>query len=101
MANPNDMSKIRDIAPMLALVPYLEAEIAQLEHALEVKVFRQLNEGTLTPEAAFYAWQEKAAYRRLLTRFQARIRGGQSAGASLQATLDIDNAVNLPLYNHQ
>lgn len=99
--NASDLASVRDVAQLLAMLPYLEQEVAVMERALETRIFRNLNEGTLTPEAALYAWQEKASYRRLLAKFQSRIRQGQGVGVALQDQLDLDNAAISPIYLHQ
>lgn len=89
--NPNDLAKVRDVAALVGLQPYLEQDIMSIEKALETRIYRDLNAGTLTPEAAFAAWQEKAVLRRLLQRFRGRIEGGKSIGEALGVAIDLEN----------
>lgn len=93
---PQDLSRIKDAAALQGFLPFLRAEVEQMDAALENRILAQMQHGTLTPEAAVQAWQEKFAYKRLLSRFEGRIRAGQSVGIRARGALDLGFDPNDP-----
>lgn len=90
MVNPDALAKVRDVAQLTGLLPYLEAEVSAMERAVEARVYQLINNGKLDESTAWAAWQEKAVLRRLLQRFRGRIEGGKSVGTSLGAQIDLE-----------
>lgn len=84
----DDLARIREATAIQGLLPYLEAEVARMERALENRVLTALRNGTLTPDDALHAWMEKSAIRSIVTRFDQRIKVGQTVGADNKALLD-------------
>ena len=83
-----DLSAIREGAALSGVLPYLEEALNSMEDQLEGRVFASLNEGTLTPELALYAWMEKQSYRRLMRRFNQKVQIGLSVSQENQEELD-------------
>ena len=77
---PNDLASIRDVSVIGNFLPYIEREIEALTTAIDNKAYVAVAEGTLTPEKAVNYWIEKAAFRKLLQKFNLRVRVGQSVG---------------------
>lgn len=83
-----EMSKVRDGARFAGFLPYLQVEIDKMVLALEGRVLAHVGEGTLTAELAVHAWMELNAYRRLMKRFEQKVKIGQTAGQALAPVLN-------------
>lgn len=58
------------------MLPYVEAEIAKMAHALDNRIFLACQSGEMTPEMAVAGWMERWAYQKLLKHFQTIVRMG-------------------------
>jgi hypothetical protein len=88
MLHPEELGLIRDAARLAGVLPELQNIISKMERQAEQKVFDLLSQGKLTPEMALYAWQEKQIMRRFLTRFDQKVRSGQSLAAEHHTELE-------------
>ena len=68
--SPDELARLRVAADLDSVMPTLNDEIAQMRNSTEVKVYRAIAEGELTPEEALSYWMEMYAYRRLETRIK-------------------------------
>lgn len=90
MITPTKLAKVQDVSVLSNFLPYIHREVDSLIHAVENRVFRELREGTLTPEAAMSAWMEVNALRQLSGRFDTRVRVGVSVGEEVATELQMD-----------
>ena len=82
------MTALSEGARLLHVLPYIEAEMAKLDKTQDALIFQQIDQGTLTPEAALTAWMNKRAYRRVLKGFQTRVQLGIAAGEEMSPLLN-------------
>jgi phage shock protein A len=85
---PDGIESVRNVAFLRELMPYLEAELAKMDKALENKTFSAMNKGELTPQLALEAWIEKNSYAKLLGKLSQQVRIGQSIGEKHRTTLE-------------
>lgn len=83
-----DAGEIRNVAIIQSFLPYLEAELAKMDRALENRVLTALEHGELTPQQALEAWYEKATYTKLIRRLTQTVRVGQTKGAAFANELE-------------
>src|SRR5690242_8899812 len=83
-----DLSDIRNVAVIQGFLPYLEAELAKMDKALENRVLTALEHGEFTPQQALEAWYEKATYTKLLRRLTQVVRIGQAKGSAYASELE-------------
>lgn len=83
-----DIAAVRDIAVLDQMYPYVQSTVNEMERALENRIMTELAEGTLTPEKALQAWIEKVSYRKILSRFNTRLRVGQDIAQKNPGILD-------------
>lgn len=86
MLEHKDLQKISEGARLQGFEPYLKDYVEKMERTLVNKVFRALEEKTLTPEVALYAWMELLSYRRLLRKFQQQVQIGIAVGEDANAS---------------
>ena len=78
--------KVEELAAMRtgveidAMRPYVQVEVDGMQRAVVNAVTMMVNEGTLTPEIAHAKWMEYIAYRKLLQRFDQKIKAGTDIG---------------------
>lgn len=77
--SPDDLASLADLAKLAGFMPYLASQIASLEKRLEARVFKAIQDGTLTPETALNLWIEKKNYHDLLKGFQTKVKLGIAA----------------------
>lgn len=63
-------------AALANMLPYLEDQIAQMARILDNRMLSVIAAGEMTPEIALEGWMERAAYMKILKRFQTDIRMG-------------------------
>lgn len=82
MANidPKELQKVREGSELAALLPYLEAIVAEMERAIDNKMKSAQVAGDLTPAKAQEAWIEKLALKKILTKVAQKVNMGVSAG---------------------
>ena len=85
---PSDLGKVVDASVIAGFMPYLDPELVKMENALTTRVFRALDDGELTPDAAMYAWMEVRAYRKLKKRLDLQVRVGHTVGERISEHLD-------------
>lgn len=88
MIDARELGIISDGARLQGFLPYLEDAVKQMEAGLEGRIFQLLDKGELTPDLALYAWMEKLAYRRLLRKFDQKVRSGQHLGQKFEKALE-------------
>lgn len=87
----SDIDRAAGLAALAQFRPYLEDYVSKMETSLEVKVFKALEDKTLTPELALYAWMEKLSYRRLLRKYNSDVNIGQSAAKRAAKAMNLEN----------
>lgn len=60
------------------VMPDIRSEVERAKTQVEMRVFSQINAGTLTPEAGQLAWLELHALDKMLKRFNGKVRFGQA-----------------------
>jgi len=75
-----DLAAMRIGVEMDTIRPYVEAEVNEMQKFVVNTVTSLVNAGTLTPEIALAKWMEYIAYRKLLQRFDHKIKHGASLG---------------------
>lgn len=83
-----EMSKVRDGARFAGFLPYLAAEVDKMVGTLESRMLDHIRDGSLTPDLAIQGWMELNAYRRLMKRFDQKVKIGQTAGQALAPVLN-------------
>lgn len=88
---PRDLGKAMDGAAIANSLPYIADAIKRMESTLDSRVFQEIQDGTLTPDKALYAWLEKVAYRRLIKRLTQYVKVGIAAGERAVPHLEGDD----------
>jgi hypothetical protein len=83
-----DLVKLSQGGLMAEALPMIEGEVERMEAALVRRVYTALEAGTLTPEAALLAWQEKYLSQKLIKRLTQKVRVGKVASERLQPHMD-------------
>lgn len=83
-----DISRIRDSAVLVELLPYLEVESDAAVKAIVNRAVGEITAGTLTPELAMSMWYEVKAHKELLSRLQSRVKVGVTLGKQHKNELD-------------
>lgn len=86
---PEEMRQITDGAAYAALLPKLQQDVEGMKQALQTKVFRQIREGTLTPDAALAYWIELKSLADLVSRFSTRVTIGVELGKQVAPAMNI------------
>mgnify|MGYP001613944545 CR=1 FL=1 len=76
----NELVQIKEAAKLVGFLPDLQAYVDKMERALDNRIFTALDDKTLTPEQALYAWMEKKTYRQLLKRVEQQVKIGVTVG---------------------
>lgn len=87
-----EYGSVVDTVKLVGFLPYLREALDKMEDLLERKTFDALDKGELTPDKALFAWQEKLVLRRVLARFDQKLRVSQAIG---ERTLGGSNGTNL------
>lgn len=75
-----EMIQIKEAAKLSGFLPDLQTYVDKMERALDNRIFTALDDKTLTPEQALYAWMEKKTYRQLLKRVEQQVKIGVTVG---------------------
>lgn len=78
--DPQTLIRSRAGARVSGMLPYVEAEIAQMAKALDNRMFAAAANGELTSEMAMAGWMERWACQKLLKHFQTIVRMGTGEG---------------------
>lgn len=89
MASMEELDQLGSMAELQGFLPYLQDAIDKMERTLENKVFMLLDQGKLTEQLALYAWQEKLILRRIVSRFNTKIRVGSTIAERYSQDLNI------------
>jgi hypothetical protein len=74
------------------VMPDIASEVARAKAQVEQRVYRAINEGTLTPEASHLAWLELHALDKMLKRLSSKVKLGLSMGEKFAEQIgEIDN----------
>lgn len=86
---PEEMRQITDGAAYAALLPKLQQDVESMKKALQNKVYRNIREGALTPEAALAYWIEMKSLDDLVSRFNTRVVIGVELGKQVAPAMQI------------
>lgn len=89
--DPRDLAAVHQGARLQVVMPLVEGEVTRMIESVEARVYRDIERGELTPEAALEAWRTIHSYRKLVRRMQARIAIGQSAGEEIADHMEIQS----------
>lgn len=79
------LTLVRDAAKFQGMLEYLAPELDRMVQQVEARVFKAIEQGTLSGEQAQTAWMEVHSYRKLLRRIGQRVR----IGAAYERVLDM------------
>lgn len=90
MSDPlmKDLVESRLGARIASVMPDLEEQVTKMLAQTVSKALRELQDKTLTPEAALLYWQEYASTKQLLTRLAQQVKIGASAGKTAAPYLE-------------
>lgn len=82
------LTLVRDAAKYQGMLEYLEPELDRMVQQVEARVFKAIEQGTLSGEQAQTAWMEVHSYRKLTRRIAQRVR----IGTAYERVLDMPDA---------
>jgi hypothetical protein len=82
------LTDVKNIAFLTELMPFLEEDLGKQAKAVEIKIAKAIEEGSLTPEIAMSAWYEHNAYRKQIQKMRQRVLSGQSKAQTMASELE-------------
>lgn len=71
---PDELADIRAVARINNFLPDIKAMVDRRVEQITSKVMQEVNTSTLTPDKAYSAWYEVAAYRKMLKSFDVKTK---------------------------
>lgn len=65
---PEEIFELRESAALQEVLPTVQKQIDNMKRSAEMRVFKDIREGSLTPDAALSYWMEMYSYSRLSIR---------------------------------
>lgn len=72
--SPDELEEIRMVARINNFLPDMRAVADKRIASITARVMQEINQSTLTPEAAFSAWHEVSAYKKMLKTFDVKTK---------------------------
>lgn len=74
-----------------AALDVLEQTVPDISDAVDLKIFRLMDEGKLEPDVAIMAWAEKYAYHKLRRRLETAVRTGRGAAVRAAPFMNMED----------